>query len=77
MLIKKKPIIGTFWETKNERERARDREGERGRGRPVHELGSEPQRRIRSELRRCQQALPQMGLSIRQFCKVKINYASL
>ena len=37
MLIKKKPIIGTFWETKNEkerkRERVRNREGERGRGR--------------------------------------------
>ena len=57
MLIKKKPIIGTFWETKNEkerkRERVRNREGERGRGRPVDELGSELQRRIRSELRRC------------------------
>ena len=34
MLIKKKMIIGTFWETKNEkerkRERVRDREGKEG-----------------------------------------------
>ena len=30
MLIKKKPIIGTFWETKNEREEKRESERSRG-----------------------------------------------